>query len=227
MENFMTLFVSRAEGYLLPAYHGNRKRFKVFVFSKTAGYRHKSIPAGIKAIRELGGSTGAFSVDASEDASLITADNLFQYTVVVFLQTSGNILTEEQLSGLGSYVRGGGGIVGVHCAAAAMPDDPWHGELIGAVFMDHPKPQPRMVTVERPDHVIVSGLPEKWHWFDEWYNFLANPRGKVTVLLSIEETGYENGKMGPDHPLAWCREFDSGRTFYTSLGHFGEEIYDS
>ncbi|RYP40870.1 hypothetical protein DL767_001351 [Monosporascus sp. MG133] len=199
--------------------------FKVFVFSKTAGYRHESIPAGIKAIRELGESTGAFSVDASEDASLITADNLSQYTAVVFLQTSGNILTEDQLSGLRSYMRGGGGFVGVHGAATGMADDPWYGELIGAVFTDHWKPQPGMVTVERPDHVIVSGLPEKWHWFDEWYNFSASPRGKVTVLLSIEETGYEGGKMGSDHPLAWCREFDGGRTFYTSLGHF-DEAYD-
>ncbi len=198
------------------------KSFKVLVFSKTAGYRHDSIPAGIKAIKELGASTQVFNVDASEDASLITADNLSQYSVVVFLQTSGNFLGQEQLSGLRSFVRGGGGFVGIHCAAAGMSDDPWHGELIGAVFTDHPPPQTGAIAVENRDHPIVSGLPARWHWFDEWYNFSANPRDKVTVLLSIDEQCYGGGKMGDGHPLAWCREFDGGRTFYTSLGHFDE-----
>jgi type 1 glutamine amidotransferase len=28
--------------------------------------------------------------------------------------------------------------------------------------------------------------------------------------------------MGADHPLAWLREFDGGRAFYTALGHRDE-----
>jgi type 1 glutamine amidotransferase len=32
--------------------------------------------------------------------------------------------------------------------------------------------------------------------------------------------------MGNDHPLAWCREFDGGRSFYTALGHFDEAYQD-
>ncbi|EMR68291.1 putative glycosyl hydrolase protein [Eutypa lata UCREL1] len=201
--------------------------FTVLVFSKTAGYRHDSIPAGIRAIKELGGaSTQAFRVDASEDAALISADNLARYEVVVFLQTSGNFLSQEQLSGLRSFVRGGGGFVGIHCAASGLRGDPWYGELIGAVFTGHPVPQAGIVAVENRDHAIVSGLPAQWNWFDEWYNFSANPRDSVTVLLSIDEKCYEGGKMGEDHPLAWCREFDGGRTFYTSLGHFDEAYED-
>ncbi|PMD30286.1 glycosyl hydrolase [Hyaloscypha variabilis F] len=204
----------------------NSDKFKILVFSKTAGYRHESIPAGIRAIQGLGEKTGGFNVDASEDAALITATNLAQYAVVVFLQTSGDdLLNEQQLASLQSYVRSGNGFVGVHCAAAGLPNTPWYGELVGAHFTDHPKPQHGKLNVENKGHSIVSGLPEEWPWFDEWYNFASNPRQKVNVLLSVNEKEYEGGTMGEDHPLAWCREFEGGRSFYTSLGHF-DEAYD-
>ncbi len=32
--------------------------------------------------------------------------------------------------------------------------------------------------------------------------------------------------MGPDHPLAWCHEFDGARCFYTALGHFDAAYSD-
>jgi Trehalose utilisation len=41
---------------------------KVLVFSKTAGFRHDSIPNGIAAIQQLGTENG-FQVDATEDAT--------------------------------------------------------------------------------------------------------------------------------------------------------------
>ncbi|OTB02571.1 hypothetical protein M426DRAFT_61881 [Hypoxylon sp. CI-4A] len=201
-------------------------KFSVLIFSKTAEYRHESIPAGIEGIKRLGESSNAFAVDCSEDASLITAENLARYAVIVFLQTSGGFLDAEQLAGLQSYIRGGGGFVGIHCAAAGMPGEPWYGELIGAVFTDHPEPQGGVLTVENRDHVIVSDLPDKWQWFDEWYNFDATPRAKVDVLFSVDEQTYKGGKLGEDHPLAWCREFDGGRSFYTTLGHFDDAYAD-
>lgn len=200
--------------------------FKVFVFSKTSGYRHDSIPAGINAIKSLSIKTGQFTVEASEDASLITAANLSQFTVVLFLQTSGDFLDPEQLAALQTYIRSGRGFVGVHCAAAGMLNDAWYGELIGAHFTDHPEPQKGVLKVEGGNHFIMSGIPEEWKWRDEWYNFSSNPREKVDVLLSIDEECYEGGKMGEDHPIAWCRKFEGARTFYTSLGHFDEAYGD-
>ncbi|KAI1271517.1 carboxylesterase-like protein [Xylaria sp. FL0933] len=206
----------------------SQEKFDVFVFSKTAGYRHDSISAGIKGLTDLGVSSGSFNITASEDASLINAQFLSRFRVVVFLSTSGEFLTSEQLNGLKTYVNDGGGFVGIHCAAAGMYSEPWYGELVGAYFAGHPEPQRGVVRVEGESkgHVIVSGMPEEMEWLDEWYNFKVNPRGKVTVLLSIDEELYEGGTMGPDHPIAWCREFDGGRTFYTALGHFDEAYRD-
>ena len=200
------------------------KPFKVLVFSKTVGYRHESIPDGIAGIEKLGETTGAFTVDATEDASVIEAHNLARYTAVIFLQTSGDFLIPEQVSALQTYMHQGGGFVGIHCASAGMTEDPWYGELVGAVFVGHPDPQEATVKLEanNRDHTIVAGMPETWDWHDEWYNFRANPRGKVDVLITVDESTYTGGKMGTDHPLAWCRNFEGGRSFYTALGHFGE-----
>ena len=50
---------------------------KVLVFSKTAGFRHDSIPQGIAAVQKLGTENG-FTVTATEDATAFTDANLAQ-----------------------------------------------------------------------------------------------------------------------------------------------------
>ncbi|KAI1437430.1 carboxylesterase-like protein [Xylaria sp. CBS 124048] len=201
-------------------------QFRVLVFSKTVSYRHDSIPAGIASLQRLGVSTGKFTVEASEDASFFHPDCLSQFKVLVFLSPSGECLQESELAALQTFINHGGGFVGIHCASAAMYSSPWYGELIGAFFTDHPEPQHAIVKVGDGQHAIVSAFPRECEWFDEWYNFAWNPRDKVTVLLSTDESRYEGGTMGSDHPLAWCREFDGGRSFYTALGHFDEAYED-
>src|SRR3989442_8744162 len=65
-------------------------------------------------------------------------------------------------------------------------------------------------------------LPPLWVRTDEWYNFASNPRGKVNVLMTIDESTYKGGTMGADHPIAWYHEYDGGRAWYTALGHPSE-----
>src|SRR5437773_5913364 len=86
--------------------------FRVLVFSKTAGFRHDSIPAGIAAIRQLGQQLG-FSVDATEDAGDFADASLAKYKAVVFLSTTGDVLNDTQQAAFERYIRAGGGFVGV------------------------------------------------------------------------------------------------------------------
>jgi type 1 glutamine amidotransferase len=62
-------------------------------------------------------------------------------------------------------------------------------------------------------------LPSKWPRRDEWYDFRSNPRDSVQVLLTLDESTYEGGTMGNDHPIAWYHKIDGGRAWYTALGH--------
>src|SRR5690606_10320216 len=88
---------------------------KVLVFSKTAGFKHASIPAGLAAIQKLGQENG-FKVDTTKNAELFNEDNLKQYSAVIFLNTTGNVLDYRQEAAFERYIQAGGGFVGVHAA---------------------------------------------------------------------------------------------------------------
>ncbi|KRV50567.1 Crp/Fnr family transcriptional regulator [Wenjunlia vitaminophila] len=195
----------------------------VLVFTRTNGYRHDSIPDGVAAFRALGAEHG-FSVRHTEDPDAFT-DDLGTVRAVVFLSTMREVLTPEARDALRGYMAAGGGFVGVHSAAGTELHWPYFGELIGARFTHHPPLQPGVVVVEDHDHPATRHLGDTWPLVDEWYEFQDNPRGRVRVLLRVDEDSYGSGTMGADHPLAWSRELDGGgRSFFTSLGHT-REIY--
>ncbi|WP_433363968.1 ThuA domain-containing protein [Actinoplanes sp. CA-142083] len=198
---------------------------KVLVFSKTAGFRHDAIPAGIAAIQKLGNENG-FSVTATEDAAQFTAANLAQYQAVVWLSTTGDVLDANQQAAFQSYIGAGGGYVGVHAAADTEYDWPWYGGLVGAYFLSHPAIQPATVRVEDATNPATAHLPAAWVRTDEWYNYRANPRANVRVLLSLDESTYSGGSMAGDHPITWCQNYGGGRAFYTGLGHTQESYAD-
>jgi len=191
---------------------------RALVYTRTTRYRHDSLPAGVEALRALG-RDGGFEVVATEDPEIFTLDELAGFRVAVFLSTSGEVLTPAGRAVFADWVRAGGGFVGVHLAAGTEPDWGFFGELVGARFTRHPAFQRAVVTVEDQRHPATAHLPAQWAFSDEWYEFDANPRGRVRVLASVDERGYEGGSMGPDHPVAWCHENCGGRSFYTALGH--------
>ncbi|KAK2029545.1 glycosyl hydrolase [Colletotrichum zoysiae] len=218
--------------------------FRVLVFSKTSDYRHDSIPAAVSALESLGArSAGLFTVDASEDAeACITPRSLAAYRTVVFLHCTGPFLSADQVAALRGYVRSGGGFVGMHAAAAGLLDDDWYGRLVGAHFDHHPPPEEATCVVEDPAHFVMRrrglGRPRmalagaadgtRIRWTDEWYNFRSHPRENenLHILVRGDPSTFEGGAMGDDHPLAWCQEFDGGRSFYSALGHYDESYED-
>lgn len=193
----------------------------VLVFSKTAGFRHDSIPAGLQAIRELG-----FAVTATEDAASFTTRNLRRYDAVVFLSTTGDVLNRAQQAAFENYIRTGGGYAGIHSASDTEYDWPFYGELVGAYFADHPAIQEADVVLEDRAHPATSHLPQRWHRTDELYNYRSNPREHAHVLATLDESTYSGGTMGDDHPIAWCKTLGEGRSFYTGLGHTIESYAD-
>jgi cytochrome c len=200
-------------------------RFQALVFSKTAGFRHASIANAVTAIRQLAAEHD-FSVYATEDASVFTGENLHNYRVVIFALTTGDVLDESQQAAFERYIRAGGGYVGIHSASDTEYEWPWYGGLVGAYFAGHGAVEPGTVTVADRVHPATAGLPEKWVRTDEWYRFKANPRETVHVLATLDETTTQTSSgMGADHPIAWCQEYNGGRSFYTAGGHTPES-YD-
>ncbi|MFD7663943.1 ThuA domain-containing protein [Streptomyces sp. NPDC059788] len=198
---------------------------RVLVFSKTAGFRHDSIPHGIAAVQDLGRQHG-FTVDTTEDAAAFTDTRLARYAAVVFLSTTGDVLRPAQQQAFERYIARGGGYAGVHAAADTEYDWPFYGGLAGAYFHSHPAVQPATVRVEDRAHPATARLPAAWGRTDEWYNYRSSPRTRAHVLAALDESTYSGGTMRDDHPIAWCQEYRGGRAFYTGGGHTAESFSD-
>ncbi len=206
------------------AAEGGDPRFTVLVFSKTTGFRHDSIPQGIAAIEALGAEHG-FAVDSTEDPARFSDAALARYKVVIFLNTTGDVLDADEKTAFEQYIRSGRGFVGIHSASDTEYGWPWYGRLVGSWFASHPQIQRATVHIADPDHPSTKGLPALWKRTDEWYNFRSNPRGAVQVLATLDEATYSGGAMAADHPIAWCQTIDGGRSWYTAMGHT-KESYD-
>ncbi len=205
-------------------------RADVLVFSKTAGYRHESIPAGIEAIKRLGVQNG-FSVYATEDASIFNDKTLKHFKALVFLNTTLNVLDDNQQLAMERFIQAGGGFVGIHSAADTEweGDWYWYRNLVGAVFKNHPSSpsnvQEASVEVVDTNHPATENLPATFTIADEWYNY-RDFYSFTRPLLSLDESTYTGGEHGDHHPIAWYHEYDGGRSFYTGLGHAPENFSD-
>jgi len=215
------LFIILFNGVLLTGC--KKKSGDILVFSKTEGFRHESIAAGIDMFNKLGAENDV-NIVATEDATYFKEENLKNFKVVVFLNTTGDCLNDEQQYEFKRFIQAGGGFLGVHSAADTEYDWPWYNGLVGAYFNGHPNnPNVLDASIDLIDktHISCQHLPERWDRTDEWYNYKQIHEGIIPVL-NLDESSYEGGTNGDNHPIAWYHEYDGGRAYYTGGGHTNE-----
>jgi len=202
----------------------------VLAFSRPTGYRHAPIDTA-QAVLESLARRHRCRVVRSEDPAMFDAATLATFDVVLFLNTTGDVLDSAQQSTLQAFVEAGGGWAGVHAAADTESDWPFYGAGLlgnGAWFASHPAIQTAQVLRESATHPAAIAFGPSFGFTDEWYNFRASPRAGATVLLRLDEASYSPGAgaMGSDHPIAWTRSVGNGRAFYTGLGHRSETFQE-
>jgi uncharacterized protein len=208
----------------------------VLLFSKATGYHHsESIEAGKKAFDQVARENNWF-LYSTEEGGVFNTEQLSKFDAVIFNNSTGRVLNDEQQKVLEDYVEQGGSLIGIHGAGDDSHHWEWYTQnLLGTTFSHHPlDPQLQETTVTLnavPDSLMFLHLPATWTHTDEWYVFFENPRSKdFTILYSIDgEKILPSGNMlwmkdkdfgmGKDHPVAWYRATGKGRTFYTSMGH--------
>ena len=197
---------------------------KVLLFSKTEGFRHESIETGLHALQKMSVEKG-FELNATEDASVFNERELKAYKAVIFLNTTGDVLNDQQQAVFERFIQAGGGYVGIHAASDTEYGWPWYGELVGAYFKDHPmvpsNVQTGTFTVTQKDHWATQGMPDTFEHEDEFYSFRSiSPN--INVVLEIDDKSYQGGSNPDFHPMSWYQEFDGGRSFYLAMGHTDE-----
>ncbi len=214
----------------------NKPEFKeplnILVFSKTKGFRHESISSGLKMLYDQSRKQN-WVITATENSDLFTDEFLATFDVVVFLNPTGDAISDKGQTSFEKFMNTGKGFVGIHAAADCEYDWPYFAKLNGGHFKTHPPSQTATVVFEKSNHPAMKPFEgmESYTTYDEWYTFKVNPRGKVNVLATLDEESIkkfdnDNFRMG-DHPLIWWQEYDGIRSFYTGFGHTHEAFQDT
>jgi len=208
-----------------------KKPHKLLVFSRLTGYRHKSVPWGAEALRVIGEKSGAYTAVLSNDPAMFDSDKLSQFDAVALNNNCGNPVQDPQRrKNLLEFVAGGGGLVGIHCAAHI--DWPELIEVLGGWSVNHPWNSGSTITlrIEEPSHPLTKmfGGPTYQHT-DEIFQFDRYCRDRQRVLISIDTERTDMNVPGivrkdGDFGLAWIRSHGKGRVFYSEFGH-QEDVY--
>jgi len=191
--------------------------FKVLVYSKTQGYRHQAISAGVSFFQSLGVEKG-FSVVATETNENFTSAGLAGFEVVVFMNTSGDVLTDAEQTAFQTWMTTKNGAwIGVHAAADTEASWAWYHELNGQQFTTHSTAGTTDSVAFDPayaTHPAVKGLPNPWTLQEEWYKFSAYTTWQGKPGFQIL-----GRKSSDNQPIIWSRQIDNYRSFYFGLGH--------
>ena len=206
------------------------QQFRVLLFTRTAGFHHTSIHEGVEGVRKLA-ERHAFAVDWQESPSVFNDKQLERYDVVIFLNTTGDVLNDEQQAAFEKFIRSGKGWVGVHAAADTEYDWDWYTKMAGMMFKIHPQQQTAYLDVVNSNFPGLERFPKRMLWTDEWYEYQKPYKSDdLTFLIGVDEKSYDprtkwgenvGEGMGDFHPIAWYHNYDGGRAFYTGLGHIG------
>jgi type 1 glutamine amidotransferase len=222
---------------------------KLLIYTMASGFVHSSIPIGAKCVDMIGKKTGAFEATISNDPAVFddlskydgvlmmsTTGNFLVPPIPktatpeekVAAQAAQKAIQDKEPArkqAIIDFLKAGKGIAGIHAASDAYYKNwPEWGEIIGGYFNGHPwgKINVRIDDAKSPINAVFEG--KQFDFSDEIYTFKDTySREKLHVLLSIdlEKSGITKGENRADHDygVAWIREYEKGRVFYTLFGH--------
>ena len=180
---------------------------------------------------------------STKDASLINADNLGNYDIVIFY-TQGDISKpgKDGAPGIGpngetellAWIEKGGLFMGYHAASDTF-HTPKDGDvspflkMAGGEFAGHGAQFRGTVKVVDPSHPAMASIPEEWTIREEWYKF-RNLNEKTMRVLALLDPGKEREKQKmynvPSYPMIWCSAYGDGRVYFNGIGH-REDVWTS
>jgi large repetitive protein len=196
-------------------------------------------------LNQLAAQYGGQTVDiqTTDDAGQFNDTNLANKDLVIFSQNGGVLFNTDQRTALEKYVRNGGGWFGMHYnswsrdVVSESEANPFYLQLMGAQSNDgHPEPaggqSGRVYLADKTGSIdpLTAGLAPSIVRTDEWYNWDVNPTQNVHVLNYVDESSYAaqsgtvqsgEGQQGTAHPMTWCQKIDSGRSWFSGMGHSG------
>ena len=173
-------------------------------------------------------------VKMTEDASILTTDEMQEFDALVFNTRRELELTleENERIALSQYVGGGHGFVCIHISGCRPAEWPEYHDITGGGWITgesyHPPYGQFTVNVSDSEHPCAEGISD-FVTNDELYMNIASRPGNDVFLTAEAEEGTH--AWGPDraptfmpggaYDLAWTRPYGNGKVFKTTLGHNG------
>ncbi len=173
----------------------------------TGGGYHDFDACGKVLEATLGGA--GFKVTRTEDRGAIRRETLAQHDALV-VYTQGDGLTRKQVLELRDWIRGGGALVGLHCASDSFRNRREWVSLLGSEFVGHGPVHSFEVAPTHASHFITRRM-NPFTIEDELY-LLAGDASRWTTLMT-------SPWKGALQPMLYVREEGAGRIAYFALGH--------
>ena len=177
------------------------------------------------ALAEIGAKSGAFTVESTQDARIITPEKLKDIDVLAFYTTGALPIPAESWAAIQKWVESGkGGFVGLHSATDSWWDYTGPGQtytaFINGKFAGHPWTQGTPITVQAlgGHDPVNKAWPARFAYAEEIYQYSDYDPTKVRVLQALDFT--ETPLKRPWFvPITWTRQIGQGRLFHTNFGH--------
>ena len=151
--------------------------------------------------------------------------NLKNYDGVVFASTTGDLPIPDP-QGLLDWIKAGHAFIGIHAASDTFHHWPGYLDMIGGEFVHHGQQLSIDCLNQDSENPATASLPKVWTITqEEVYQFKKYDPTKVHDLLILDKK--PERPFTPGHyPVSWCKPYENGRVFYTSLGH-REDLIDA
>lgn len=204
---------------------------RVLYLSQSVGWRHAPVirpegglsPSEI-ALADLARTSGAFTLETTQDAREITAERLRGVDVLMFYTTGALPITPGNWQAIQDWVASGkGGFVGLHSAAdTGWPyDGPGQSftRFVGGKFAGHPWTEGTPITVASvAPHATTAAWPPRFAFAEEIYQYAEFDPASTRVLQTLDFTGTPL-KRPYLVPVSWVKAVGQGRLVFTNLGH--------
>ena len=201
---------------------------RVLVYSHASGFKHSSIPTGVKALRIMSEKTRAFDVNFTVKTDQFTTQGLEKFDLIIFNNCTHvqKAFTENsQRNAILNFIKNGKGFVGFHSASdGGIPNWEEYTDMIGGCFAGHPWNAGGTwpFFLEDKNHPVNAAFVEsEFNFSDEIYQYKSYNRSKLRVLVGLDalKSGKEGNSLTNDYPVSWVKSYGKGRIFYSNFGH--------
>ncbi len=185
---------------------------RVLMFVGGVAHEYEALP---RQLAERLKAEQGIDVRVTADLGELRDETLRPFDVIVFNTCLDTKLTEAQRNAIVGALRGGKGLVAVHCAFWSFQDWPEWRKMVGGLVLGHDPFGAYDAVVVDPAHPIAAGVPAKFTVNDEPY--LLTERGDDIHV--IVQTAGPHGKHTAPEPQVWTTRYGGGRVVGITFGH--------